>query len=219
MAYRLASSNDSQTLDLLDNLIIVLENTINPDGLEMVTDWYYEYKDTPYVSSGPPYYGKYVNHDNNRDFLGISLAESQANVLARQEWLPTVYHDLHETMNLLYMSPGNDPTNEAVNPLTMSEWVAYAGYNIAQLIAAGWKGVFTYDYADMWYPGYNHGYSYMHNTHGRFYELQGAIRDPAPSPRSRTAAVRGTTRCPTPCRCPGVSSMRSISKRTPSATT
>ncbi len=176
MAYRLASSNDSQTLDLLDNLIIVLENTINPDGLEMVTDWYYEYKDTPYVSSGPPYYGQYVNHDNNRDFLGISLAESQANVLARQEWLPTVYHDLHETRDMLYMSPGPDPTNEAVSPITVSEWIAFAGYNIAQLIAAGWEGVYTYDYADMWYPGYNHGYSYMHNTHGRFYELQGATR-------------------------------------------
>lgn len=191
MAYRLASSNDSQTLELLDNLVIILENTINPDGLEMVTDWYYEYKDTAYVSSGPPYYGKYVNHDNNRDFLGISLAESQANVLGRLEWLPTVYHDLHETMNLLYMSPGNDPTNEAVSPITMSEWVAYAGYNISNLIAAGWKGVFTYDYADMWYPGYNHGYSFMHNSHGRFYELQGAIRA---TPRVITAQPnRGRT--------------------------
>jgi len=176
LSYRLASDNDPWTLQLLDNVIVVMDNTINPDGLEMVTDWYYTYKDTPYVSSGPPYYGKYVNHDNNRDFIGVSLAESQANVNARHQWNPTVYHDLHETMTMLYMSPGPDPTNEAVSPITMAEWIAFAGHNLSQSAAAGWKGVFTYDYADMWYPGYNHGYSYMHNTNGRFYELQGATR-------------------------------------------
>ena len=174
LGYKLASSNDDRTMEILDNLIVVLENSINPDGLKMVTDWYYQYKDTPYASSSSPYYGKYVNHDNNRDFLGISLAESQANVKARMVWNPTVYHDLHQTKDLLYMSPGNDPTNEAVSPITNAEWLAFAGHNITQLIAAGWKGVFTYDYADMWYPGYNHGYSFMHNTNGRFYELQGA---------------------------------------------
>ena len=109
--------------------------------------------------------------------MGVRLAESRANVTAgRVEWNPTVYHDLHEAMDLLYMSPGPDPTNVAVNPITMAEWMAFAGHNLTQLAAAGWKGVFTYDYADMWYPGYNHGYSFMHNSNGRFYELQGATR-------------------------------------------
>ncbi len=187
LSYKLASSNDDATLKILDNLIVVMENTINPDGLEMVTDWYYQYKGTPYASSSPPYYGKYVNHDDNRDFLGISLAESQNNVKARMVWNPTVYHDLHEAKDLLYMSPGNDPTNEAVSPITSAEWLAFAGHNITQLIAAGWKGVFTYDYADMWYPGYNHGYSFMHNTNGRFYELQGAS---LATPRSITRPGR-----------------------------
>ena len=185
LGYQLASSNDDRTMEILDNVIVVLENSINPDGLKMVTDWYYQYKGTPYASSSSPYYGKYVNHDNNRDFLGISLAESQANVKARMVWNPTVYHDLHQTKDLLYMSPGNDPTNEAVSPITSAEWLAFAGHNITQLIAAGWKGVFTYDYADMWYPGYNHGYSFMHNTNGRFYELQGA--DMATPPRHHQA--------------------------------
>ena len=53
---------------------MVLENTINPDGLDMVTDWYYQYKDTNYARiRASPYYGQYVNHDNNRDFLGLAL--------------------------------------------------------------------------------------------------------------------------------------------------
>ncbi len=189
LSYRLASGNDDWTLKLLDNVIVVLENTINPDGLDMVTDWYYLYKDTPYTGSTPPYYGKYVNHDNNRDFLGVALAESQNNVQGRAEWNPTVYHDLHEAMDMLYMSPGMDPTNEAVNPITNAEWLAFAGHNLSQLVAAGWKGVFTYDYADMWYPGYNHGYSFMHNTNGRFYELQGA-RLATPRDFTRAGRVR-----------------------------
>ncbi len=167
LGYHLASGQDDWTRQLLDNVIVVLENTINPDGLDQVTDDYY---------GGPsaPGYGRYVNHDDNRDFLGLGLVESQQNVQARFEWLPTVYHDLHQAKDLLYMSPGNDPTNEAVSPITMNEWTAFAGHNIGQLTAQGHLGAFTWDYADMWYPGYNHGYSFMHNTNGRFYELQGA---------------------------------------------
>ena len=113
---------------------------------------------------------------------------------ARFEWHPTVYHDLHETKDMLYMSPGNDPTNEAVSPITMTEWTAFAGHNIGQLTAKGWKGVFTWDYADMWYPGYNHGYSFMHNTNGRFYELQGAAS--GGQPRTISAGAHSTTQDP-----------------------
>ena len=176
LGYRLASSNDAWTLRLLDNVIVVLEGTINPDGLDLVTDWYYQYKDTPYAASNPPYYGKYINHDNNRDFLGQQIAETRANTAARFEWNPTVYHDLHEAQDFLYMSPGPDPTNPAVNSITVAEWLGYAGHTLQGLIAKGWKGAFTYDYSDNWYPGYNDGFSFMHNTMGIYYELQGADR-------------------------------------------
>ena len=69
---------------------MVIENTVNPDGLELVTDWYYQYKGTPYDGSSPPYYNKYINHDNNRDYLGLGMVESQQNAAIRTEWLP--YH-------------------------------------------------------------------------------------------------------------------------------
>ena len=51
LSYRLASDEDAWTRNLLDNVIVVIEGTLNPDGLEMVTDWYYKYKDTPYANS------------------------------------------------------------------------------------------------------------------------------------------------------------------------
>ena len=174
LSYRLASDEDAWTRNLLDNVIVVIEGTLNPDGLEMVTDWYYKYKDTPYANSSSPYYSKYINHDNNRDFLGMGIAETRANTAARFEWNPTLYHDLHQTQNMLFMYPAMDPTNLAVNAITVAEWLGYGGHTLTGLIAKGWTGVFIYDYTDNWYPGYNDIFSFMHNTMGTLYELRGA---------------------------------------------
>ncbi len=174
LSYRLASDEDVWTRNLLDNVIVVIEGTLNPDGLETVTDWYYKYKDTPYANSSSPYYNKYVNHDNNRDFIGQGLAETQANTAARFEWNPTIYHDLHQTQNMLFMYPAMDPTNYAVNAITVAEWLGYGGHTLAGLIAKGWTGVFLWDYTDNWYPGYNDIFSALHNTMGTLYELRGA---------------------------------------------
>jgi hypothetical protein len=174
LGYKLAANDDKWTRDVLDNLVVILETSISPDGIDLVDNWYYDYMGTQWANTRPPIYNKYVGHDNNRDFLGLALAESQANTRMRFEWDPTVYTDLHQTKSMIYMSPGPDPTFEGVNPITMQEWIGFAGHNMAEMSAAGWVGIYTYEYADMWYPGYNHGFSFMHNTNGRFYETRGA---------------------------------------------
>jgi hypothetical protein len=189
LSYNLASGEDAWTHSVLDNTIVVIENSVNPDGLEMVTDWYYKYRGTPYESSGPPYYNHYINHDNNRDYLGLGAVESQQNALIRHEWHPTLYHDLHETMTMLYMSPGPDQTNEATHPITVAEWLGYAGHVMTDLIAKGYTGIYTYDYAEMWYPGFMNSYTSGYNSNAIFYELQGANRA---SPRQITQ--KGRTR-------------------------
>jgi hypothetical protein len=188
LAYHLASNNDPATMKILDNLIVVLDHTVNPDGLDMVTDWYYKYKDTPYVSSSPPYYNHYINHDNNRDYLGLGAKESQQNAAVRTPWHPTVFHDLHEAMQMLYITPGPDPSNEAISGITMAEWLGYAGYTMTGLITKGYKGVFTYDYASMWYPGFMNSFTSEYNSYAMFYELQGAY---GATPRTITQAGRG----------------------------
>jgi len=188
LSYRLASDEDAWTRKLLDNVIVVIEGTLNPDGLDMVTDWYYKYKDTSYAGSSPPYYNKYINHDNNRDFIGQGIVETQANTAARFDWNPTIYHDLHQAQNMLFMYPAMDPTNYAVNAITVAEWLGYGGHTLAGLIAKGYTGVFMWDYTDNWYPGYNDIFSAMHNTMGTLYELRGA--DLA-TPIKITATPRG----------------------------
>ena len=187
LSYKLASSEDEWAHNVLDNTIVVLENSVNPDGLEMVTDWYYKYKGTAYETSGPPYYNKYINHDNNRDYLGLGMVESQQNAAIRTEWHPTMFHDLHQAMVMLYMSPGPDPTNEAIHPITVGEWLGFAGHTMTGLIAKGWTGVFTYDYANMWYPGFMNSFTSEYNSNAIFYELQGANYA---SPRTQTQPGR-----------------------------
>lgn len=174
LSYELASGRDQWTLNLLNDVIVVIEGTINPDGLEIVTDWYYTYKDTPYVGSSPPYYNKYNGHDDNRDFIRLSLKESQYSTQARFEWNPIMYTDLHQAQDLLYVGMSPDPSNFAENPISNAELGSMSFYVMSQMIAQGYKGVFTYDYADMWYPGYNHMYTVMHNGNGSWWELTGA---------------------------------------------
>jgi Zinc carboxypeptidase len=190
LSYHLASDQDQWTKDLLDDVIVVIENTVNPDGLDWVTDWYYKYKDTPYLTSSPPYYNKYINHDNNRDYLGLGMVESQQNAAVRTEWHPTVFHDLHQAMVMLYITPGPDPTNDAISPITVGEWLGFAGHTMAGLIAKGWTGVFTYDYASMWYPGFMNSFTSEYNSYAMFYELQGANYA---SPRTQTQQGRSRT--------------------------
>jgi hypothetical protein len=174
LSYELASGRDEWTINLLKDVIVVIEGTINPDGLEIVTDWYYTYKDTPYAGSSPPYYNKYNSHDDNRDFIRLSLKETQCSTQARFEWNPIMYTDLHQAQDLLYLGMSPDPSNFAENPISNAELGSMSFYVISQMIAAGYKGVFTYDYADMWDPSYNHMYTMMHNANGSWWELTGA---------------------------------------------
>lgn len=174
LSYELASGQDEWTLNLLDNVIVVIEGTINPDGLEIVTDWYYTYEDTAFVGSSPPYYNKYNSHDDNRDFIRLALKETQCSTQARFEWNPIMYTDLHQAQDLLYLGMSPDPSNFAENPISNAELGSMSFYVIAQMIASGYKGVFTYDYADMWNPSYNHMYTVMHNGNGSWWELTGA---------------------------------------------
>ena len=92
-------------------------------------------------------------------------------------------------MTMLYMSPGPDPTNDAISPISVGEWLAYAGHTMTGLIAKGWTGVFTYDYASMWYPGFMNSFTSEYNSNAIFYELQGAR---GASPRTITSPGRSS---------------------------
>ncbi len=126
LAYKLAAFGDDWTKALLDDVIVIIEPSTNPDGFDMVTDWYYTYLGTPYANSSPPCYNNYMCHDNNRDFFGLQQVETRNVTAARDEWKVPQYLDIHQAQTMLYQSPSLDPPNTAIDGLARAEWLAMA---------------------------------------------------------------------------------------------
>jgi hypothetical protein len=118
------------------------------------------------------YWGKNVQHDNNRDGMGQYLKLTQnitSNVL---EWHPTILHDLHEAQSYLYVSTGTGPYNSSLDSVAIDEWWLLAETEVMEMAKRGVPGVFTYGFYDGWVPNYLFWIGLTHNSFGRFYEVQ-----------------------------------------------
>ena len=178
LAYRLITSQTPEIKTIRDNIIVIINPVSEPDGWDKQVDWYYRYsKARKEFEDGfpksPPYWGKYVYHDNNRDGLQVSQALTKAMYKIFYEWHPTASLDLHESVPLLYISTGTGPYNETIDPITIGEWQTLGNHDMAALAAQGLPGVFTWAFYDGWYPGYALWISNNHNAIGRFYETFG----------------------------------------------
>ena len=120
--YQMASQNDPETLRLLND-VITLAALVNPDGMELVSNWYMREPDEQRRSTGgiPVLYEKYAGHDNNRDSYMNNLPETEA--VNRQlyiEWNPQIMYNQHQTGpagTVLFAPPFRDPFNFNVDPL------------------------------------------------------------------------------------------------------
>lgn len=176
LAYKLATGQDETTKSILENVIVVIDPSINPDGHDAFTEWYHKYKDTEWAkfSPRPPYVGHYVGHDNNRDLIALALAETQQNVEARRLFHPQIYHDLHQTGPArMWVNPTQDPNDPNISPITQADWIKYGGYIISNMTARGMAGVVTATRYDNWYPGYNDQFTTYHNGMGMLFETHG----------------------------------------------
>ncbi|GAA4397847.1 M14 family metallopeptidase [Nibrella viscosa] len=178
LAYRLVTSQTPEIKTIRDNIIVLINPISEPDGWDKQVDWYYRYtKARKEYDDGfprtPPFWGKYVYHDNNRDGLQISQALTKAIYRIFYDWHPTASLDLHESVPLLYISTGTGPYNETIDPITIAEWQTMANHDMTALAAQGIPGVFTWAFYDGWYPGYALWISNNHNAAGRFYETFG----------------------------------------------
>jgi hypothetical protein len=185
LGYRLAIEETPFIQAIRDNVIFVFTPTTEVDGHDRQVD----NRRAQAAGEPPPsmvYWGKYVAHDNNRDGIGKGLKLSQ-NVLASfLDLHPQVLHDLHESVNLLYVSTGTGPYNPIVDPIQVSEWWQLAQNEIVELTKRGVPGVWTYNYYDGWVPNYMFWIGVSHNAIGRFYETQsGGSNVSTPGPQSR----------------------------------
>src|SRR6185437_15469125 len=98
IAHRLASSAEPDVQKILDNTIILLVLSLNPDGVDIVKNWYDKTLGTPCEGTDPPeLYHKYTGHDNNRDWYAFTQVETQITVdKIHNIWHPQIVHDIHQ---------------------------------------------------------------------------------------------------------------------------
>jgi hypothetical protein len=178
LAYRLAVSEQDHIREIRDNVVVLISPVLEMDGRARVVDWFYRHltkvtdlDDSPPRS--PPFWGDYTFHDNNRDGLQQTQRLTRSYTETFHEYLPVLTLDLHESVPLLYVSTGTGPYNEAIDPITVTQWQWIAGYEVATATKLGLQGVWSWGFYDGWYPGYILWVSNNHNATGRFYETFG----------------------------------------------
>lgn len=174
LAYRLIVQESPYIQTIRDNIITFITPVIEVDGREKHVDTYYFNKKLPAGAPRLPlmYWGKYVAHDNNRDGMGQFLALTKHVNDFYLQWKPQVMHDLHESVTYLYSSTGTGPYNDAIDPITVTEWWTLAQEDVRELTKRGIPGVWTYGFYDGWTPNYMFFVAHTKNSIGRFYEVQ-----------------------------------------------
>src|SRR5476651_1070770 len=174
LAYRLIVEETPFIQNIRNNVITLITPVIEVDGREKQVDTYYFNEKRAQGDARLPlmYWGKYVQHDNNRDGMGQFLKLTQAVTKETIEWHPTVIHDLHEAQTYLYSSTGTGPYNNDIDPIVVSEWWMLAQNDVMEMTKRGVPGVWTYGFYDGWVPNYMFFIAHSHNAIGRFYEVQ-----------------------------------------------
>ncbi len=183
LAYRLAVSERDEIRRIRERLIVLINPVSEPDGRDRMVQWYQRHlkgrTDWDELEQrgllSPPYWGHYVFHDNNRDGIQITAKLTEAVEGMYWDFHPTVVHDLHESLPLLYIMTGHGPYSDAIDPVTVAEWSQMALHEVGGLQAAGLPGVWSWGFWDGWWPGYLFSFANNHNAIGRFYETFGNI--------------------------------------------
>lgn len=155
--YKLLSEDTPEHRAILDNVILLVIPSLNPDGQDMVVKWYRKYLGTPYEGEEPPeLYQPYIGHDDNRDWYMLTQVESQLTVGKVQNvWHPEVVYDVHQmdpNEARMFVPPFLDPTDPNIDPLIVQE-TNWLGSSMAEdLASAGKKGVAVHALYDGWSP-------------------------------------------------------------------
>lgn len=171
LLHELATGDDPETLAILDGTILLLVPSVNPDGVDLVRDWYVRSKGTPWEGSGMPrLYHHYAGHDTNRDWFMLNLDETRLLThYLYAEWFPTITWDVHQMGPggpRLFVPPFHDPINPNLDP-RLNQGIFLVGAHLAaDLARAGKQGVATHVMYDNWWNGGNRTVPQRHNMVG-----------------------------------------------------
>jgi len=165
LAYELATKDDAETREIRANTVTLLVPSANPDGIEIITEWYQRWLDTPYEGCDLPWlYHPYVGHDNNRDWFMLTQPENRLYAALHNREHPQLVFDMHQ-MNRdgarFMVPPFIDPLDPNQDPVIQQGFAALGSAIAARLTAAGKAGVATHIMFDNYSPSLAYG-----NYHG-----------------------------------------------------
>ena len=175
LAYHLATDASDETLRILDDVMLLMMPVMNPDGQDIVVDWWREVKDTPFAETvtgtGPPWvWHEYIDHDNNRDWYMLLQNESRAVAdVIYNTWYPQIvvnHHQMGEMPPRMFVPQFADPVNPHIPPLT-TRGTNLVGEHMANRYAGkDMPGVIQGITFNMWWNGGMRTAPYFHNMVG-----------------------------------------------------
>lgn len=178
LAYRLITGEDEETRRIRRHVILLQIPCANPDGLDMVADWYRRNLGTAHENARLPWlYQKYAGHDNNRDYFMFNLEETRhLGRLLFEEWFPQIVYNQHQSPPFparMFVPPHADPLNPNI-PAAVAEGVTLIGAAMRERFARENKtGVISYIAFDGWWNGGLRTAPLFHNMHGILTETAG----------------------------------------------
>jgi hypothetical protein len=156
IVHRLATDNDPEVRQILDNVVLLVVPSQNPDGQLLVIDHWYKTKGTPFARVYPDLYHKYVGHDDNRDWFMFTQIETRLAVeKIHSAFKPIITHDMHQMGSggaRMFVPPFDDPYDPNIHPILAQGQAAVGHAMSSALIAQGKGGVEWLSRYDLWAP-------------------------------------------------------------------
>jgi hypothetical protein len=184
MVYQMVSRTDEETERFLNDVIVLFVHA-NPDGNDLVADWYMRNPapETRSLSGVPRLYQKYIGHDNNRDFFASTQAETEnVNRALYHDWFPQILYNHHQSGpagTVLWSSPQRNPYNFNLDPLLILGLEAL-GTAMHQRLAAEGKPGATKSEGGPYDGWWNGGIRNTGNFHNVIAILTETIGSPTP---------------------------------------
>ena len=155
IAHRMATEQSPEIAELLDNVVLLVVPSQNPDGQVLVVDHWYETEGTDYNRTYPDLYHHYTGHDDNRDWFMFTQTETRLALDIHRELKPQVTHDMHQmgsTGARIFVPPFQDPHDPNIHPLLLQGQAQIGTAMASALIAEGKGGVVYGQQYDLWAP-------------------------------------------------------------------
>jgi hypothetical protein len=156
IVHRLATENSPMIRQILDDSVVLLVPSQNPDGQHLIIDHWYKTKGTPFNRVYPDLYHKYVGHDDNRDWFMFTQKETRMNIeLVQNKYKPIITHDMHQQgagNSRIFVPPFTDPFDPNIHPILAAGQATVGQAMASALLAEGKEGVAWVEGYDMWTP-------------------------------------------------------------------